>query len=218
VSDRELTRFSIAPPAELDELGRSAAHLIESMLRIDADSPGVREALLRARAALDEAGRELDTHLCREPGLRVHPDTPAPGVRGYYVRSPMIGPHHPLEMPIEWRHEDGVTRGRVRFGVAYEGPPGCAHGGFVAHFFDQILGQHNANVKVPAMTGTLTVRYRRPVPLERELEFEATSDPLRGRTLCNRAELRDAQGTLAEAEGVFVLPKTPLTHYVLTKT
>jgi len=211
-------RFSVAPPAELDELGRSAARLIEAMLRIDVDSPGLRDALGQARAAVDAAARGIDTHACRQPGLRVHPEQRAPGVRGYFVQSPMIGAHHPLQMPIEWSHADGLTRGRVRFSVAYEGPPGCVHGGFVAHFFDQILGQHNANVKVPAMTGTLTVRYRRPVPLERELEFEAQSEPLRGRTLRNQAVLHDADGPLAEVEGVFVLPKTPLTQYVLRKT
>jgi len=215
VSSGELTRFSIAPPAELDELGRSAAELIEAMLRIDTDSPGVREALREARAAVAAAARSIDTHACREPGLRIHPDSQAPGVRGYYVQSPMIGPHHPLQMPIEHAHAEGVTRGRVRFGVAYEGPPGCVNGGFFAHFFDQLLGQHNANVKVPAMTGTLTVRYRRPVPLERELAFEARSEPLRGRTLRNQAVLSDAQGTLAEAEGVFVLPRTRIAQYVM---
>ena len=47
-----------------------------------------------------------------------------------------------------------MTRGTVHFGVTFEGPPGCVHGGYVAHFFDQVLGQHNLFARVPAMTGT----------------------------------------------------------------
>jgi hypothetical protein len=60
--------------------------------------------------------------------------------------------------------DGGVTRGRVRFGVTFEGPPGCVHGGFVSHFFDQILGQHNLRAGIPAMTAQLAVRYRRATP------------------------------------------------------
>jgi hypothetical protein len=82
VSEPELTRFSIAPPAELDELGRSAAKLIDAMLRVDTDSPGLGAALAQAREAVEAAARSIDTHTCREPGLRIHPDNQAPGVRG----------------------------------------------------------------------------------------------------------------------------------------
>ena len=30
--------------------------------------------------------------------------------------------------------------GHVVFGDAYEGPPGCVHGGFIAAAFDEVLG------------------------------------------------------------------------------
>jgi hypothetical protein len=57
--------------------------------------------------------------------------------------------HHPLRPELAIAHESGVTRGTVNFGVTFEGPPGCVHGGFVAHFFDQILGQHGCGPGFP---------------------------------------------------------------------
>lgn len=38
------------------------------------------------------------------------------------------------------REEDGVIIAHVTFGQAYEGPPGCVHGGYVAAAFDEVLG------------------------------------------------------------------------------
>ena len=63
--------------------------------------------------------------------------------------------------------------GLVRFGSAYEGPPGHVHGGFVAAAFDEVLGYVQSLGGRPGMTGTLTVRYRSPTPLYTELRFEA---------------------------------------------
>ncbi len=51
------------------------------------------------------------------------------------------------------------------FDWAYEGPPTCVHGGVIAEVFDEVLGAANIVAGVRAMTGTLTVRYRKPTPL-----------------------------------------------------
>ncbi len=56
---------------------------------------------------------------------------------------------HPLRPELAIAHASGVTRSTVNFGVTFEGPPGCVHGGFVAHFFDQILGQHGCGRASP---------------------------------------------------------------------
>ncbi len=47
----------------------------------------------------------------------------------------------------------------------YEGPPTCVHGGVIAELFDELLGISNILAGPGAMTGTLTIRYRRPTPL-----------------------------------------------------
>ena len=52
--------------------------------------------------------------------------------------------------------------GTATFGAAYEGPPGCVHGGFVAAAFDEVLGSTQSLSGEPGMTGRLTVNYRSP--------------------------------------------------------
>ena len=79
--------------------------------------------------------------------------------------------------------EDLDRNDSYRFGAAYEGPPTCVHGGFVAAAFDEVLGLAQSLGGNPGMTGTLTVRYRKPTPLHTDLRFEATLDGQEGRKL-----------------------------------
>jgi hypothetical protein len=77
----------------------------------------------------------------------------------------------------------------------------------VAALFDQILGQHNLSTGIPAMTGTLTVRYRRPTPLFTELRFEARTRSREGRKVITEGWLKAGDEVTAEAEGLFILPR-----------
>jgi acyl-coenzyme A thioesterase PaaI-like protein len=99
---------------------------------------------------------------------------------------------------------DGVVHGRVRFGGAYEGPPGCVHGGFVAAVHDEILGMANSTGGQPGMTGTLTVVYRKPTPLRTELRLEARLDRVDGRKQFCSSKLWAGDVLCNEAEGIFV--------------
>ena len=92
----------------------------------------------------------------------------------------------------------------VRFGSAYEGPPGSVHGGVVAATFDEVLGMTQSLSGQPGMTGTLTVKYRRPTPLHRDLRFEGTLDRVDGRKIFTTGRCFDGDTLTAEAEGLFV--------------
>ena len=59
----------------------------------------------------------------------------------------------------------------MTFPVAYEGPPGLVHGGFLALFFDCVVQHHNCEVGVAGKTTSLALRYRRPTPLLTALTF-----------------------------------------------
>jgi hypothetical protein len=60
----------------------------------------------------------------------------------------------------------------VSFPIAYEGPPGHVHGGFLAVFFDCVIQHHNCEYGVAGKTTALNVEYRRPTPLHKLLQFE----------------------------------------------
>lgn len=101
-------------------------------------------------------------------------------------------------------HENGISRARIRFGRALEGPPGAAHGGHVALLFDHALGWHVWKAGHRGRTGRLSVRYRLPTPLDTDLELEVTSLSATDRRQVVRAELRCDSRVTAEAEGLFV--------------
>lgn len=94
--------------------------------------------------------------------------------------------------------------GHVRYGYAYEGPPGCVHGGVLAAAFDEILGFAQSLSGRPGMTGTLTVRYRKPTPLNADLVFEGWVDRIEGRKIFTSGRCMAGDAVTAEAEGLFI--------------
>lgn len=123
---------------------------------------------------------------------------------GFFDHSPMLGRANPLAPPIELTLEDGRILGTATFGAAYEGPPGCVHGGYIAAAFDEVLGSTQSLSGAPGMTGRLVVHYRSPTPLHAELRFEGTLDRVDGRKIHTTGRLWAGDRLCAEAEGLFI--------------
>lgn len=79
-----------------------------------------------------------------------------------------------------------------------------AQGGWIAKVFDEVMAQVPIILGRGGITKELTVRYRKPVPIERELEIEAWVSGEHGRYTIVSAELRLADAVLASAEATFV--------------
>jgi hypothetical protein len=122
----------------------------------------------------------------------------------FFDHSPMLGRANPLAPPIEIWLDGETMRGRACFGAAYEGPPGCVHGGYIAAAFDEVLGSTQSLAGNPGMTGRLTVHYRSPTPLHTELSFTGELERVEGRKIFTRGELRAGDRLCAEAEGLFI--------------
>lgn len=133
----------------------------------------------------------------------------------FFPNSPMSGWANPLSPPISiWAAEDDLGRfiqGRAIFTIPYEGPPTCVHGGMVALLFDEILGNANLVAGRPGMTGTLTVKYRRPTPLLTPLELEARQVSVDGRKIHTVATISVGGEVTAEATAIFIeVPPTQM--------
>ncbi|HKM99973.1 MAG TPA: PaaI family thioesterase [Candidatus Binataceae bacterium] len=122
----------------------------------------------------------------------------------FFDHSPLIGVANPLAPPIRLAVIGDRVEGRATFGVAYEGPPGHLHGGFLAAAFDEVLGMAQSLTGNPGMTGTLTIRYRRPTPLLKEIVFDARVDRVDGRKIFTHGTVSCDGVLTAEAEGVFI--------------
>ncbi len=124
--------------------------------------------------------------------------------QAFFDHSPLIGLANPLSPPVVIRVEDDHIDGRVTFGAAYEGPPGCVHGGYIAAAFDEVLGSAQSLGGRPGMTGTLTIRYRSPTPLHTPLRFEAGVTGVEGRKIFTTGRCYADDVLTAEAEGIFI--------------
>ncbi len=193
-----------AASPELVALGVSVRSVVDAMLRID-DAPA---ELDRARAQLDAVAERLAISARESDVLRLGRDDEPEDARPYFIDGVMLPPYHPLAADFEIQTEDGITTGSVSFGVVFEGPPGCVHGGHVAAFFDQILGYHTLELGLPAMTASLSVQYRRPTPLFTRLRFDVRILEAKDRKIIVLGALRDGDEVVAEADGLFVLPSS----------
>ena len=117
--------------AERRRLAKAMREVIERLTTSDAP-----EAELRAAAdGLERYAARLATHAKRNLQLGYGESANAGDVAAFFDYSPMIGLSNPLAPPIVLAVDGTTVHGRVRFGSAYEGPPGCVHGGFVAAAF-----------------------------------------------------------------------------------
>jgi acyl-coenzyme A thioesterase PaaI-like protein len=122
-------------------------------------------------------------------------------------RSPVSGRSNPLAPPLHLEMTEGVTRAWAIWTDAYEGPPGCLHGGFVAAAFDDVMGLAQMASGRAGFTGTLTVRMLKPTPLHQRIDYEAWLDHAEGRKIWCKAAARHGDVLLGEAEILFISPR-----------
>lgn len=127
-----------------------------------------------------------------------------PDPHAFFDHSPMLGRANPLAPPLELWASGNVMHGRATFDAAYEGPPGCVHGGYIAAAFDEVLGSSQSLGGRPGMTGRLTVHYRSPTPLHTELHFQGRVVDVSGRKTLTHGTLHAGDRLCAEAEGLFI--------------
>ncbi|MDX6740945.1 PaaI family thioesterase [Actinocorallia sp. A-T 12471] len=117
----------------------------------------------------------------------------------------MIGRHSALAPPLTLSYEGdrAVLSGSLT--RAYEGPPGCVHGGVLAAAFDIVCAAANFIAKVPGPTRNLSVTYRRPTTLHTPCRFEAWVDRVDGRKVHTLARLTQNDVLTCEATAEFAL-------------
>ena len=193
-------------PPEKEAMGawvqkrRLAAAMREVIGRL-VQSNAPEEELRAAADALERYAEQLAGHpqLKRYEGFAESSN--AGDVGAFFDQSPLIGLANPLAPPIRIEQTDERSAlGTVVFGAAYEGPPGCVHGGFIAAAFDEVLGYVQSLAGAPGFTGTLTIKFRSPTPLHSELAFRCQFDRREGRKTFASGKVFAGERLCAEAE------------------
>lgn len=114
------------------------------------------------------------------------------------------GPANPMSLAAEYEKDGEGVLTRVTLGPAFEGAPGRAHGGIIAALFDETMGTVLPLAGTLAFTGTLTIAYRAPAPLEQELLIRARITSKQGRKINIEATGHAQDMLFAEAQAVFI--------------
>ena len=182
----------------LGDLADAARTLVHRVVSTDAPD----EVIVTATAEVATTAARFEGYGGARYGISDAADASG-GKTPLYDQNPMSGMANPLAPPMAIHVEDDVVVGTVTFGQAYEGPPGCVHGGSVAAAFDELLGATQSLVGGPVLTGTLTVRYQARTPLKTLLRFEGRVVGVDGRKIFAAGTCRHGDVVTASAEGTF---------------
>lgn len=188
--------------AELRRLADAGRLIIERLVATDAPD----DVIAQATADLEAAAERFAGY--RQGGLSGYAETANAGdLTAMFDHSPFIGSANPLAPPMTVEVVDGRVLAEVRFGSAYEGPPGCVHGGYVAGVFDELLGATQSLSGAPGMTGTLSVRYEKPTPLHTDLRLVGELGRTERRKIFVVGRMFVGDTMTASAEGIFISMK-----------
>ena len=168
------------------------------------------KVLAETAEAVEALTARLGQHAQPGKHARRPPDMTNPP-QEFFPSSPITGLLNPIAPPARIWAVDGPeggyreVRGEASFDYPYEGPPTCVHGGVIAETFDEVLGAANMVADNAAMTGTLTIRYRKPTPLRTTLRIEARCLGREGRKVHTWGGMFHGDVLTAEAEGTFIV-------------
>jgi acyl-coenzyme A thioesterase PaaI-like protein len=125
------------------------------------------------------------------------------GASGFADRA-VAGQANPTSVEIDVEFAPDEVVARVVFRRAFEGAPGRAHGGIVAAAFDDVTGFVIGQLRNPAFTGELTVRYLAPVPIDEPLEMRARLEGQERRKLFITAEASHNDTVVATCRAIYI--------------
>jgi hypothetical protein len=160
-------RFGVEPLPQTLELAPLLRRVAELALALEHEDPTVDQLIEDLR----RAERLLATEVPGDPRPRVGATVDSEG-RAYVDHSADIGAFNPCFPEYQIAVTGDVATGTVTFPLAFEGPPGIVHGGFLGVFFDLVVQHHNCELGVAGKTTSMSVQFHRPTPLLLPLGFE----------------------------------------------
>lgn len=200
--DRELSDADVARIS----LATSVRELVYSSFMSTASNDDIETAIEHIESALRLLGED------GVPGS-------AAAESHFSDRSPFYGAMNPISMPMNMTidqgfGEFGAVMGDAVFTEPYEGPPGHCHGGFIAAAFDEVLGMTQSLTGRPGMTGKLSVTYRSPTPLHKNIHFKGWVEKVDGRKIFTKGTAHHGDTLCAEAEVLFLSMPPEMMHFL----
>ncbi len=184
-------------------LAQDVREVLDVTIRTRADADRVAEA----RALVQQATQILAADAPPEPaGIHYNAEG-----RSWNWGNAVVGVRNAIAPPVVLEWIDPMTVfSDVDLGVAYEGPPGCVHGGVSSLLLDHLMGETASKAHTRLIvTGTLTLRYVKPLPLGHiRMQAQITREDDRKVTVTAHIGC-EAYGDepAVEATGLFIVPR-----------
>jgi len=180
--------------AAVRALADAAAETAVEPAVLRAATAAVRDVTARLAAATHD---DPYSGLVRRPVDYSVPQNPMP-------LNPIIGDCSPVRPDVRLHYEDGEVVGTARLSRRFTGPPGFVHGGITAMLADQIVAVTPGAAGLRgAITKSLELRYRRPVPVGEELALWGVCSP-HGDDMAARFTISTGETLAVEGAAVLV--------------
>jgi acyl-coenzyme A thioesterase PaaI-like protein len=193
--------FTYPPASEQAEAAVAAARrLVTALLHAEKVPPAEMAEMTRKLNGLaDQARAHVPPEEPRDRTWRKrHREEPA-------LRNPVNGRQNAFAPGLRVRGmADGSVSAETTLDLLYEGPPGYVHGGVSALLLDHLFGAANYWAGTVGPTAELTLRYRRPVPLDVPLTLTARQVSVDGRKLFTTGTIEADGQACVTAEALFI--------------
>ena len=196
-----------AEPSSHLDASRAAADATRRLIGALVGSDAPVDHLALAANEIDAVARRLAPYAPRASRFETVQARGAhgPSSEDYFEYHAFIGPSSPLAPPMILETNGERIEATVTYDHRHEGFAGLVHGGFLAAAFDFVLAAASATTNSVSMTGRLTVRYRKPTPINTSLLYSGWVERADARKIVARGSLSANAATTAEAEGLFVV-------------
>ncbi len=117
----------------------------------------------------------------------------------------MCGQDNPIGFHLDFKkNPQGLMKTRVSIPKTFQGYNGVVHGGILASLLDATMTRCLLDSDILAMTGDFKVRYKHPVPVQREVEVRAAMVHKRKPLYEMKAELLLDGKVMAQATARFM--------------
>lgn len=126
-----------------------------------------------------------------------------------YDRCFVCGKANPIGLKLDFTYDEaGAAYATLSVDQVFEGYPGVVHGGILSTLLDEVMAKAIIQSGKIAVTAKLSISYRKALNSGQTVEIKGWITKAKTRIISTAASISDESGIYAEAEAVFVVPRT----------
>ena len=126
-----------------------------------------------------------------------------------YDRCFVCGKANPSGLKLDFTYDEaGAAYATLAVDEIFEGYPGVVHGGILSTLLDEVMAKAIIQSGKVAVTAKLSVSYRKALSSGQNVVLKGWITKAKSRIISTAASISDESGIYAEAEAVFVVPRS----------